>query len=77
MNESAEQQDPFETELRDLINRHSKEKGSNTPDFVLADYLTTCLKNFDYYVRYREDTKATADNPMPETFYTTKEIERK
>jgi hypothetical protein len=37
----------FKTELADLINKHSKENGSNTPDFILAEYLNSCLINFD------------------------------
>lgn len=39
--------DAFRQELRDLINRYSKENGSNTPDFILAAYLSRCLENFD------------------------------
>ena len=56
-NSNAEPEDKFNTELRALINKYSKENGSDTPDFVLADHLTTCLRNFDYYIRYRESTK--------------------
>ena len=52
-------EDKFETDIRDAINRHSKENGSNTPDFVLAGYLTACLKNFDYFTRYRDSTNPT------------------
>ena len=37
----------FRRELETLLNRHSKENGSNTPDFILAEYLTGCLENFD------------------------------
>ena len=37
----------FEKELTDLLNRYSKENGSNTPDFILARYLIGCLKNYD------------------------------
>jgi len=37
----------FYQELTSLINRHSKENGSNTPDFVLARYLQDCLAAFD------------------------------
>ena len=37
----------FEQELSDLINRHSKENGSDTPDFILASYLTGCLEIFN------------------------------
>src|SRR5437667_8941183 len=44
----------FRTELESLINRHSKENGSNTPDFMLADYLVGCLENFDKITRLRD-----------------------
>jgi len=33
----------FEKELQDLLNRHSKENESNTPDFILASFLVDCL----------------------------------
>lgn len=45
----------FPTELEDLINRHSTEGGSNTPDFILAEYLKQCLETFDMCVRRREE----------------------
>jgi len=45
----------FPAELEELINRHSIEGGSNTPDFILAEYLKRCLENFDMCVRRRED----------------------
>ena len=44
----------FTSELKDLINKYSKENGSNTPDFILADYLSNCLTNFDHMVKWRE-----------------------
>lgn len=34
---------PFVKELETLINMHSMENGSNTPDFILANYLKDCL----------------------------------
>ena len=34
----------FITELRELLNRRSMENGSDTPDFILAQYLTDCLR---------------------------------
>lgn len=37
----------FQQELSLLINMHSKENGSNTPDFILARYMYDCLKAFD------------------------------
>jgi hypothetical protein len=48
--------DPFHADLKDVLNRHSKENGSNTPDFVLAEFLTQALDAFDYATRYREST---------------------
>ncbi len=47
----------FQRELTDLINKYSKENGSDTNDFVLAEYLCQSLKAFDYAVRYRDDVK--------------------
>lgn len=37
----------FRLELQSLINRHSLENGSNTPDFILARYLERCLTTFN------------------------------
>ena len=37
------------------INRNSAENGSDTPDFILAEYLMTCLDNFDKTVHARSD----------------------
>lgn len=45
---------PFEKELEKLINRHSQENGSNTPDFILALYLGNCLRAFNQAVNRRE-----------------------
>lgn len=33
----------FQRELATLINKHSLERPSNLPDYVLAEYLTQCL----------------------------------
>ena len=33
----------LEKELAELLNRHSQENASNTPDFILARYLMACL----------------------------------
>jgi hypothetical protein len=38
----------FKDDLRDLINKHSLEGASGTPDFVLADYLVGCLRVYNY-----------------------------
>jgi hypothetical protein len=44
----------FRKELKDLINYHSMENGSNTPDFILADYLVECLEAYNKAVKSRE-----------------------
>ena len=36
----------FKDELTKLINRHSLENDTNTPDFILAEYLIRCLDAF-------------------------------
>lgn len=51
------------SEIQDAINRHSAENGSNTPDFILADYLAACLINFDAAVRARESWYGRSDAP--------------
>ncbi len=37
----------FERELAIQCNRYGMENGSNTPDFILAEYLVKCLAAFD------------------------------
>lgn len=41
-------------DIERAINRHSAESGSNTPDFILADFLVDCLAAFDKASRARE-----------------------
>jgi hypothetical protein len=43
----------FRKALAGLINKHSLEIGSNTPDYVLADYLIGCLQAFENAVKAR------------------------
>ena len=40
----------FKKELEGLINRYSMESESNTPDFILADFLKNCLSAFNVAV---------------------------
>jgi hypothetical protein len=44
----------FEQELERLINRYSQERASNTPDFILAQYLLMCLAAWNHGVTQRE-----------------------
>ena len=45
----------FVQDLTDLLNRYSQENGSNTPDFLLAEYLLACLATWNTHV-VRRDT---------------------
>lgn len=47
-------QDEFEKELEYLINKYSMENDSNTPDFMLAEYLMVCLSNFNVIMNKRD-----------------------
>ena len=44
----------FQTELEDIINRYSMENGSDTPDWILAEYLVDCLDAFNRVCTKRE-----------------------
>jgi hypothetical protein len=41
-------------DLAEVLNRHSREAGSNTPDFILARYLIGCLEAFERAVNARD-----------------------
>lgn len=44
----------FVDKITEVINYHSKENGSDTPDFILAQYLNGCLNNWNKSVKARE-----------------------
>jgi hypothetical protein len=46
--------EPLCKDLASLLNRYSRENESNTPDFILADYLIGCLISFEQSVNARE-----------------------
>lgn len=43
----------FRQELEHLINKHSMENESNTPDWILATFLMSCLNTFNCAVNER------------------------
>lgn len=45
----------FVEELRHVINKCSMENSSNTPDFLLAQYLIGCMENFAKTVKRRDE----------------------
>ena len=46
--------DELYQELTKLLNRHSAENASNTPDYILAAYLLGCLDAWNRSVQQRE-----------------------
>lgn len=52
-NECGQQQSKLELrkQLTEILNGY--ENPSNTPDFILADYLVGCLENFDAIMQTR------------------------
>lgn len=56
----------FSSELKSLLNRHSKENGSDTPDFILAKYLEGCLDAWNSAVKDREKWYGRGSKPASE-----------
>lgn len=59
----------LEKKLRFIINAESRESDSNTPDFILAEFMMNCLDAFEltnnkrevwYGVKLGEESKETA-----------------
>jgi hypothetical protein len=44
----------FQVELQRLINKHSKESVSNTPDFILAGFVSSCMAAFNEATNNRD-----------------------
>ncbi len=43
----------FEQDIAEVLNRHSAENNSGTPDYILAKFLHGCLQVFDVTVSHR------------------------
>lgn len=61
--EREQRQARFRSDLQDLLNRHSMENGSNTPDYQLADYLIVCLNALDEAINKRASWYGRFDHP--------------
>lgn len=59
----------FRKDLAEVINFHSKETGSNTSDFILADYLNDCLDAFDKAIKKRESLSEEIEDLNPATHH--------
>lgn len=44
----------LEQELTKLLNRNSRENDSNTPDFILSQFMLGCLTTFETATQQRE-----------------------
>jgi hypothetical protein len=42
-------------DLRDLLNFHSREHRSHTPDYILAEYMLRSLENWEEHTRLRDE----------------------
>lgn len=64
----------FLIQLTSLLNKHSKENQSNTPDYILANYLSSCLNAFNkatnardsYYNENKNKELVVHNNPIQE-----------
>ena len=54
----------FLDELTSLINRHSMEGVSNTPDYILAQYIEGCLHAYEQAVQHREKWHGRKSRPL-------------
>lgn len=56
---AGEPDDPpnLRKELTELLNRHSQENRSNTPDYILSDFMLSCLTAFDNATNKRDKHK--------------------
>jgi hypothetical protein len=57
----------LEQELAELLNRHSRENASNTPDFILAQFLLGCLGAFEQATQQRETSYGRDGRPTAST----------
>lgn len=66
VSEPVQEELNFRRELAALINRHSRENASGTPDYILANYLARCLDNYDQTVIEREQFFGRPVKTLPE-----------
>ena len=53
----------FEDRLTSLLNEFSRENDSNTPDFILARFLLTCLDAWNAGIKRRAEWYNRMDRP--------------
>lgn len=63
MTTTTQPQSAFAREFAALINRHSLENGSNTPDFILAGFVEYVIQAYNAAVRARAEWYGRMDVP--------------
>ena len=56
----------FRKDLIALLNAHGIDNQTNTPDYLLGDYLLACLKAFDSTVQARDTWHSPTKPPTEE-----------
>lgn len=56
----------FRKDLEALLNKHSMENRSNTPDFILAEFMGSCLANFEMAIATRSEWYRGSPSQLPE-----------
>lgn len=65
--ESVKLNDKFKAELAQLLNTYSMDVQSSTPDYILADYLTNCLENYNTACGHKwQHTEVVCANQVPD-----------
>jgi hypothetical protein len=59
----VEPPDGLKVELERLLNEHSAESGSNTPDYLLARFLIDCLRAYNTAIVHRATWYRRWDEP--------------
>ena len=55
---------PFKKQLTKILDKYSQCAASDTPDFILAKYLISCLKAFEIACRERDCFYASEDTSI-------------
>lgn len=65
MTDLSDQDAGFQQELERLCNKYSIEKGSDTPDFILAQFIVGCLEAWNGAVKRRDEWYGFKPWPRP------------
>lgn len=60
----------FHEELCELINKYSLETGSDTPDYIISNYLIHCLDAFDDATLKRDAHFGKFLSPVKDEYFT-------